>query len=96
MRKFVREGLDIKVVIMKDKAIPCPESISVFDEDEEQVILVIQVKAKDYRKEGTKQIWIRTESLKANVGDHVTAPMVDELVMVLEEKVVIPRNRGHE
>ncbi|CAN1334241.1 hypothetical protein LINPERPRIM_LOCUS36329 [Linum perenne] len=87
MRNFVREGLDIKVCIIRDKAVPCPKSISVFDEEEEHVIPMIQAKARDYRKEGRKQIWVRTEPVKANVGDNVTAPKVDEMVMVLEGKV---------
>ncbi|CAN1293832.1 hypothetical protein LINPERPRIM_LOCUS22202 [Linum perenne] len=38
MRKFVREGLDIKVCIIRDKAVPCPKSISIFDEEEEHVV----------------------------------------------------------
>ncbi|CAN1318075.1 hypothetical protein LINPERPRIM_LOCUS30657 [Linum perenne] len=27
VRKFVRDGLDVKVCIIRDKAIPCPESV---------------------------------------------------------------------
>ncbi|CAN1292847.1 hypothetical protein LINPERPRIM_LOCUS21765 [Linum perenne] len=50
MRKFVREGLDIKVCIIRDKAIPCLERISVSDEEEEHVIPVIQAKARDCKK----------------------------------------------
>ncbi|CAN1215483.1 hypothetical protein LINPERPRIM_LOCUS243 [Linum perenne] len=51
LRKYVREGLDIKVCIVRDRVVPCHESVSVIDDDEEHVIQVIQAKARDYRRD---------------------------------------------
>ncbi|CAN1291440.1 hypothetical protein LINPERPRIM_LOCUS21146 [Linum perenne] len=48
VRNFVRDGLDIKVCIIRDKAIPCPESLKILDEDERHIIQVFQAKARVY------------------------------------------------
>ncbi|CAN1316289.1 hypothetical protein LINPERPRIM_LOCUS30017, partial [Linum perenne] len=96
MRKFVREGLDIKVCIIIDKAIPCPESISVFDEEDEHVIPVIQAKARDYRAGGRKRR-VRTEPTKVNGEANAQKLMkwreflMERLRMLLSKRLLVMR-----
>ncbi|CAN1293055.1 hypothetical protein LINPERPRIM_LOCUS21862 [Linum perenne] len=57
LRKFIREGLDVKACIIRDKAIPCPEKLSIEMEDDEIVsIEVVQVKPREYNV-GHKRVW---------------------------------------
>ncbi|CAN1314946.1 hypothetical protein LINPERPRIM_LOCUS29525, partial [Linum perenne] len=67
LRKFVREGLDIKVCIIRDRAIPCPDTVKLIDVDEEHVIQVVQAKARDYKREVKEQIYFP----KINAGTEV-------------------------
>ncbi|CAN1320927.1 hypothetical protein LINPERPRIM_LOCUS31879 [Linum perenne] len=70
LRKFVSEGLDIKVCIIRDRAIPCPDTVKLIDVDEEHVIQVIQAKARDYKREVRKQIYV--PKIKAGTKVKVT------------------------
>ncbi|CAN1293555.1 hypothetical protein LINPERPRIM_LOCUS22070 [Linum perenne] len=74
LRKFVREGLDIKVCIIRDRAIPCPEAVKLIDVDEEHVIQVVQAKARDYKREVRKQIYVP----KIKIGAEVKATEDDQ------------------
>ncbi|CAN1247887.1 hypothetical protein LINPERPRIM_LOCUS6534 [Linum perenne] len=49
VKRFVRDGLDVKVCILRDKAVPCPEEIGVeMEEGEICPVAVEQVKAREY------------------------------------------------
>ncbi|CAN1318060.1 hypothetical protein LINPERPRIM_LOCUS30650 [Linum perenne] len=49
VKRFVRDGLDVKVCILRDKAVPCPEEIGLeMEEGEICPIAVEQVKAREY------------------------------------------------
>ncbi|CAN1261887.1 hypothetical protein LINPERPRIM_LOCUS11044 [Linum perenne] len=57
LRKFIREGLNVKACIIRDKAIPCPEKLSIEMEDDEIVsIEVVQVKPREYNVV-RKRVW---------------------------------------
>ncbi|CAN1248581.1 hypothetical protein LINPERPRIM_LOCUS6795 [Linum perenne] len=54
-KKFVREGLDVKVCIIQDKSLPCPASLPIILEDgENNIIEVLQAKAGEYRADGAE------------------------------------------
>ncbi|CAN1318896.1 hypothetical protein LINPERPRIM_LOCUS31000 [Linum perenne] len=84
LRKFVREGLDIKVCIIRDRAIPCPDSVKLIDVDEEHVIQVVQAKARDYKREVKKQIYVP----KVKIGAEVKVPEVENKELYKEDEVV--------
>ncbi|CAN1330980.1 hypothetical protein LINPERPRIM_LOCUS35165 [Linum perenne] len=66
LNKFVRDELDVKVCIIRDKAVPCPVSLSLeLDDQETCVIEVNQAKARDYAMGGTK-VW-RAKTANAEV-----------------------------
>ncbi|CAN1247713.1 hypothetical protein LINPERPRIM_LOCUS6449, partial [Linum perenne] len=71
VRNFVRDGLDIKVCIIRDKAIPCPESLKILDEDEQHVIQVIQAKARDYTRKGFERQVYRPKAVVVGVSAQV-------------------------
>ncbi|CAN1310677.1 hypothetical protein LINPERPRIM_LOCUS28172 [Linum perenne] len=61
LKKFIREGLDVKVCIIRDKACVCPENLSLEMENEEIVnIGVSQMKAREYNV-GHKKVWRVTQ-----------------------------------
>ncbi|CAN1247495.1 hypothetical protein LINPERPRIM_LOCUS6353 [Linum perenne] len=84
LRKFVREGLDIKVCIIRDRAIPCPDSVKLIDVDEEHVIQVVQAKARDYKREVKKQIYVP----KIKIGAEVKVPEVENKELSKEDEMV--------
>ncbi|CAN1289537.1 hypothetical protein LINPERPRIM_LOCUS20323 [Linum perenne] len=92
VRNFVRDGLDIKVCIIRDKAIPCPESLKILDEDEQHIIQVIQAKARIYtNKTFDRQVYrpkvVRVEpEVKSDHG--TTSPEVVVATLIYPEKEV--------
>ncbi|CAN1289679.1 hypothetical protein LINPERPRIM_LOCUS20390 [Linum perenne] len=49
VKRFVRDGLDVKVCILRDKVVPCPEEIGLeMEEGEICPVAVEQVKAREY------------------------------------------------
>ncbi|CAN1318617.1 hypothetical protein LINPERPRIM_LOCUS30880 [Linum perenne] len=57
LKKFVREGLEVKVCILRDKSKPCPAALTLIMEDGENVVIeVVQAKAREYRQAGQK-VW---------------------------------------
>ncbi|CAN1262327.1 hypothetical protein LINPERPRIM_LOCUS11243 [Linum perenne] len=84
LRKFVREGLDIKVCIIRDRDIPCPDTVRLIDVDEEHVIQVIQAKARDYKREVKKQIYV--PKVNAGTKAKVTEPEHKEANMANGEE----------
>ncbi|CAN1337965.1 hypothetical protein LINPERPRIM_LOCUS37837, partial [Linum perenne] len=94
VRNFVRDGLDIKVCIIRDKAIPCPESLKILDEDEEHIIQVIQAKARIYtNKTFERQIYrpkvIRVEpEVKSDQGTTSLEVEVVVATLISPEKEV--------
>ncbi|CAN1314386.1 hypothetical protein LINPERPRIM_LOCUS29315, partial [Linum perenne] len=52
LNKFVRDGLNVKVCVMRNKTVPCPESIKVEVEDDiVEDIEVVNIQAREYKKE---------------------------------------------
>ncbi|CAN1339870.1 hypothetical protein LINPERPRIM_LOCUS38649, partial [Linum perenne] len=41
LKKFVREGLDVRVCIIRDKAIPCPTSLTLILEDGGNIVIEV-------------------------------------------------------
>ncbi|CAN1269838.1 hypothetical protein LINPERPRIM_LOCUS13725 [Linum perenne] len=84
LRKFVREGLDIKVCIIRDRAIPCPDSVTLIDIDEEHVIQVVQAKARDYKREVKRQIYVpkvkKDAEVKVTEDGNKELPKEDEVI----------------
>ncbi|CAN1289583.1 hypothetical protein LINPERPRIM_LOCUS20340 [Linum perenne] len=60
MKKFVREGLDVKVCLLHNKTIPCPSEINVeLDDGEVCAIEVVQVQEREYGKRpSTKTVYV--------------------------------------
>ncbi|CAN1318378.1 hypothetical protein LINPERPRIM_LOCUS30796 [Linum perenne] len=88
VRKFVRDGLDVKVCIIRDKAVPCPESVMLLDEEEEHVIPVALAKARDYNvRRFEKQIYVPKKVLKVVLPESNDEVKVDEKV---EEPITTP------
>ncbi|CAN1244762.1 hypothetical protein LINPERPRIM_LOCUS6233, partial [Linum perenne] len=57
VKKFIREGLDVKVCIIRDKASICPETLALEMENEEIISIgVSQMKAREYNG-GNKKEW---------------------------------------
>ncbi|CAN1241434.1 hypothetical protein LINPERPRIM_LOCUS4956 [Linum perenne] len=90
VRNFVRDGLDIKVCIIRDKAIPCPENLKILDEDDQHVIQVIQAKARVYTsKTFERQVYrpkVRVEPEKKSDQEAKSPEGVEKEIVVLENK----------
>ncbi|CAN1244453.1 hypothetical protein LINPERPRIM_LOCUS6091 [Linum perenne] len=66
VKKFIREGLDVKVCIIRDKACVCPETLSLEMENEEIVCVgVIQMKAREYNVGHRKEWRVARDNRKA-------------------------------
>ncbi|CAN1215393.1 hypothetical protein LINPERPRIM_LOCUS197 [Linum perenne] len=63
LNKFVREGTDVRVCLLRDRAVPCPASINIELEEGGEVICIdiISFQARDYKKDTGKQVWIAKE-----------------------------------
>ncbi|CAN1217095.1 hypothetical protein LINPERPRIM_LOCUS892 [Linum perenne] len=63
LNKFVREGTDVKVCLLRDRAIPCPDRVQVeLEIDEVTDIMIVQFQARDYKKESGKRVWMVKEA----------------------------------
>ncbi|CAN1323393.1 hypothetical protein LINPERPRIM_LOCUS32714 [Linum perenne] len=58
LNKFVRDGVNIRVCLLRDRAIPCPEKlvIELPKEEERYEVKIVQPRAREYGKTGGK-IW---------------------------------------
>ncbi|CAN1320464.1 hypothetical protein LINPERPRIM_LOCUS31702 [Linum perenne] len=75
LNQFVRGGLDIKLCLLRDRAITCPEKVELELHDGELVsIQVVQMKAQEYKRNDTKIVW-RMTNLATRL--HVNASMKD-------------------
>ncbi|CAN1302060.1 hypothetical protein LINPERPRIM_LOCUS25255 [Linum perenne] len=56
LNKFVRDGVNIRVCVLRDRAIPCPEKLVIEIKTDRFEVKVVQPKAREYGKTGTK-LW---------------------------------------
>ncbi|CAN1330804.1 hypothetical protein LINPERPRIM_LOCUS35095 [Linum perenne] len=73
-KNFVREGLDVKVCVLWDVAIPCPELIEIETENGEPWRMeVVRATARDYK--GTRKVWVQAahKETQTVVGANVIA-----------------------
>ncbi|CAN1136113.1 hypothetical protein LINPERPRIM_LOCUS20890, partial [Linum perenne] len=79
-KNFVREGLDVKVCVLRDVAIPCPESIEIETENGEPWRMeVVRATARDYK--GSRKVWAQVAPKETAVGA-ATALLPDLRVVV--------------
>ncbi|CAN1292909.1 hypothetical protein LINPERPRIM_LOCUS21784 [Linum perenne] len=57
MNKFVRDGTNVRVCVLRDRANPFPDEVKVNNEGERVVIPVFQHKPRVYRRPGTVTEW---------------------------------------
>ncbi|CAN1338095.1 hypothetical protein LINPERPRIM_LOCUS37895, partial [Linum perenne] len=89
-KKFVREGLDVKVCVLRDRAVVCPETVMIeLDDGELCKVEVVQTKAREYKsnvnkkwghKENVQKEWRRVDTSKQVVV--VRSPRENQMVMV--------------
>ncbi|CAN1290690.1 hypothetical protein LINPERPRIM_LOCUS20799 [Linum perenne] len=60
MKKFVREGLDVKVCVIRNQTVPCPGELKIeLDDGSTCAIGIVQMKAREYgKKPTTKTIYM--------------------------------------
>ncbi|CAN1338318.1 hypothetical protein LINPERPRIM_LOCUS38013 [Linum perenne] len=57
LNKFVRDGVNIRVCVLRDRAIPCPEKLVIkISKTDRFEVMVVQPKAREYGKTGMK-LW---------------------------------------
>ncbi|CAN1321409.1 hypothetical protein LINPERPRIM_LOCUS32026 [Linum perenne] len=85
LRKFIREGLDVKACIIRDKAIPCPEKLSIEMEDDEIVsIEVVQVKPGEYNV-GQKRVWRVVQDQRKPTKE----PLKQDVPIILDSEGIV-------
>ncbi|CAN1216845.1 Putative ribonuclease H protein At1g65750 [Linum perenne] len=81
VKKFIREGLDVKVCIIRDKACVCPETLSLEMENEEIVnIGVSQMKAREYNVRH-KKVWRVTQDNRKAVPIEQKTISTDHIIV---------------
>ncbi|CAN1302095.1 hypothetical protein LINPERPRIM_LOCUS25276 [Linum perenne] len=84
LNQFVREGLDIKVYLLRDKAIMCLEKLELELEDGDFIsVQVVQMKVREYKKSVTKMVWRMTAptaqqffaSIEGSAGNNVESAL---------------------
>ncbi|CAN1339418.1 hypothetical protein LINPERPRIM_LOCUS38472 [Linum perenne] len=51
LNKFVRDRVNVRVCLLRDRAVPCPEKVKIdLSEDERYEIQIVQPKAREYGK----------------------------------------------
>ncbi|CAN1308282.1 hypothetical protein LINPERPRIM_LOCUS27317 [Linum perenne] len=90
IKKFIREGLDVKVCIVRDKACPCPEVLSLEMINEEIVnIEVVQVKPREYNG-GQKRIWRVVKDQKKNdIPEKAADPIILDSDGIVRDNVQV-------
>ncbi|CAN1319647.1 hypothetical protein LINPERPRIM_LOCUS31329 [Linum perenne] len=76
-KNFIREGLDVKVCVLRDAAVPCPETLVIESEEGESwCVGIIRATARDYK--GTRKIWSTkeggTRAVQAEKECHIQIP----------------------
>ncbi|CAN1337998.1 hypothetical protein LINPERPRIM_LOCUS37856 [Linum perenne] len=76
MKKFVREGIDVKVCLLRNRTTPCPSVLKVELEDGEVYdIEVVQMQAREYgRKPVTKAVYVVKNVSKENKSEEKVEP----------------------
>ncbi|CAN1346972.1 hypothetical protein LINPERPRIM_LOCUS40943 [Linum perenne] len=80
-KNFVREGLDVKVCVLRDVAVPCPELIEMETENGDLWRMeVVRAIARDYK--GTRKVWTQVhKEAKAVAGVDVPTHSPDPRVI---------------
>ncbi|CAN1215250.1 hypothetical protein LINPERPRIM_LOCUS132 [Linum perenne] len=79
-KNFVREGLDVKVCVLRDAAIPYPESIEIETESGEPWRMeVVRATARDYK--GSRKVWAKVAPKETVVGANATALLPEHRVV---------------
>ncbi|CAN1319713.1 hypothetical protein LINPERPRIM_LOCUS31369 [Linum perenne] len=67
LNRFVRDGTNVRVCILRDRAIPCPEELKINNKGDITTVKVQQHKPREYKKAGVKNEWrkVQVESAKA-------------------------------
>ncbi|CAN1233104.1 hypothetical protein LINPERPRIM_LOCUS3793 [Linum perenne] len=78
LNKFVRDGTNVKVCVLRDRAIPCPEMVKVNNKGERVAITVLQHKPREYKSFGTKNVWrrVQADTEKAGINQSIAAPEI--------------------
>ncbi|CAN1293976.1 hypothetical protein LINPERPRIM_LOCUS22267 [Linum perenne] len=72
LNKFVRDGVNIRVCVLRDRAIPCPEKLVIeISKTDRFEVMVVQPKAREYGKTGTK-LWRVKSVPKVNESETQT------------------------
>ncbi|CAN1272146.1 hypothetical protein LINPERPRIM_LOCUS14434 [Linum perenne] len=60
VNKFVREGMNVRVCLLRDRAVPCLDYINVeLEEDGEGICIeIISFQDREYKKDNGKQVWL--------------------------------------
>ncbi|CAN1272160.1 hypothetical protein LINPERPRIM_LOCUS14441 [Linum perenne] len=75
LNKFVRDGVNIRVCLLRDRAIPCPEKLVI---EERYEVKIVQPRAREYGKMGGK-IWRMKADPSATEKEQVQAePAADK------------------
>ncbi|CAN1241865.1 hypothetical protein LINPERPRIM_LOCUS5130 [Linum perenne] len=94
MNKFLRDGTNVRVCVLRDHANPFPDEVKVNNEGESVVIPVVQHKPREYRRPGTVSAWQVKQNLMLQMlegkAKNLVAPFRRLLMLqLLEEKVRI-------
>ncbi|CAN1290255.1 hypothetical protein LINPERPRIM_LOCUS20616, partial [Linum perenne] len=95
-KKFAREGLDVKVCILRDREKVCPEAVTIELEDGEKCRAeIVQTKAREY-KPNTQKVWrvVALNNPKAPAKntaqvDNVEVTVVEQGIHSIPEGVVV-------
>ncbi|CAN1273070.1 hypothetical protein LINPERPRIM_LOCUS14851 [Linum perenne] len=91
IKKFIREGLDVKVCIVRDKACPCPEVLTLEMVNEEIVnIEVVQVNPREYNG-AQRRVWRvakdQNKAVKIGIPEKVADPIILDSEGIVRDKV---------
>ncbi|CAN1244814.1 hypothetical protein LINPERPRIM_LOCUS6255 [Linum perenne] len=63
LNRFVRDGTNVRVCVLCDKAIPCPAEMKVNNKGERVTIPVLQHKPREYKRPGIRTEWRKTQTV---------------------------------
>ncbi|CAN1215714.1 hypothetical protein LINPERPRIM_LOCUS23623 [Linum perenne] len=75
LNRFVRDGTNVRVCILRDRAVPCPEELKINNKGDIATIIVQQHKPRVYKKAGFKNEWRKVQVNSAKTAD---AEIVDD------------------
>ncbi|CAN1336790.1 hypothetical protein LINPERPRIM_LOCUS37307 [Linum perenne] len=89
LNRFVRDGTNVRVCILRDKAIPCPAEMKVNNKGERVTIPVLQHKPREYKRPVIRTEWRKAQT--ENVGKVVTTQAPE---LIVQEKGVPDTPKG--